>query len=217
MRLFSRKERVFCLLWSFVAMVIGSGAVLVLVMTMNSFTKAPEKEQSGYREMEAAADRKPPKPPEKKKERPRKEHRSETPAAPAPALNTSVSGLSFGLPGLEQFGLGEAMDRMLAKESMSDVVMTAATVDEVPKPLQETRLEYPDRARKRNIEGYVVINMLIDTNGSVTQVRVLEADPPGVFDDITVAWARTLKFTPAYYKGRPVKTWARRRVPFKLS
>jgi len=217
MHVFSRKERLLRTLTAFVSMLIGSGAVMVLVLAMNDVAPEKEKQKTGFKEMDTVQSKRTPKSPRKKPEPRKRETRRESNAAPAPSVSTSISGLSFDLPGMNQFGLGESIDKMLSGDAVNDVVMTAATVDEPPQPLQEGRLTYPDRARRQNIEGYVLINMLIDASGAVEQVKVLESQPPGVFEDVTTEWARGLRFTPAYYKGKPVKTWARRRVPFKLS
>lgn len=217
MDLYSKKERFIRILVALVVMIMGSAAILALVLTMNRLTPEKKEMKTEYQEMSAARKKKPPK---KKKPKPRKQTRPKrniSKAAPAPAISTAISGLQFDLPGMEGFGLDGAVDKMLGEQAVKEMVMTAETVDVVPAPLYEGSLEYPARARRNNQEGFVVINMLIDANGMVEKVKVLESEPMGVFDTATVDWAKNLKFTPAYYNGMPVKTWARRRIPFKLS
>jgi protein TonB len=45
---------------------------------------------------------------------------------------------------------------------------------------------------------------------------VLEASPPGVFDDVAVAGVQTWRFEPAQYRGEAVRVWATQRVRFDL-
>jgi periplasmic protein TonB len=217
MELLSKKERILRGIVAVIMMFIGCAAILVLILAMNSITPKKENPKNEYKEM-ISHKRKPP-PKKKKREKPKRTRpkREISKAAPAPNISTAISGLSFNIPGLEGVGMDEAVDQVLGEKAAENVVMTADTVDVIPKPLHEGRLEYPARARQKNQEGFVVINMLIDAKGNVQTVKVLEAHPIGVFEEATLSWARSLKFTPAYYKGKPVRTWARRRIPFKLS
>lgn len=217
MDLFSRKERLIRLAVAFFVMLLGSAAILALVLTMNSLTPQKKEPKVDYKEMSVAGKKKPPKKKKHKEQKRSRPKRNISKAAPAPVISTAISGLSFDLPGMDGFGLDGAVDKLIGDEAVKDMVMTAETVDVVPAPLFEGSLEYPPRARRKNQEGFVVINMLINSDGIVEKVKVLESEPMGVFDSATVEWARNLKFTPAYYNGKPVKTWARRRIPFKLS
>lgn len=54
------------------------------------------------------------------------------------------------------------------------------------RPLQlvsGTGAVYPPDARTRGVEGYVVVGYDVDTEGRVINARVLEAVPPGVFEE----------------------------------
>ncbi|MBN2531091.1 MAG: energy transducer TonB [Deltaproteobacteria bacterium] len=217
MHLYSKQERLARFAIALLVMILGSAGVLSLVLAMNSLTPPKKEAKVDYKEM-TAAQKKKPKPKKKrreqKKQRPKRTTRK---AAPAPVISTAISGLSFDLPQMEGFGLGEAVDQLIGEQAVKDMVMTPESVDVVPEPVYEGTLEYPARARRNNQEGYVVINMLIGADGAVEKVNVLESVPVGVFDSVTLNWAKNLRFTPAYYNGKPVKTWARRRIPFKLS
>ena len=46
--------------------------------------------------------------------------------------------------------------------------------------------------------------MLIDTDGGVKDLQVLEAQPPGVFEDAALAALRNWTFRPAQYEWRSV-------------
>ena len=72
-------------------------------------------------------------------------------------------------------------------------------------PLSKVEPEYPEKALKENIEGYVILEFDVDTTGSVDNVSVIESDPPDVFDKSAVSAARQFKYTPKYVNGQPVR------------
>jgi protein TonB len=145
-----------------------------------------------------------PKPKPKKKSRPK--------VAP-PALAGAGNGASFGL---EQFEfLADAGEGLLG--TSKKVIMTEDTVDVPPKARYRAPLDYPSYARKRSIEGFVILNMLIGTEGQVEQVKVLEAAPQGVFDQVAMNSANDWQFEAASYQGKKVKVWVRQRITFNLN
>jgi protein TonB len=145
-----------------------------------------------------------PKPKPKKKSRPK--------VAP-PALAGAGNGASFGL---EQFEfLADAGDGLLG--TSKKVIMTEDTVDIPPKARYRAPLDYPSNARKRSIEGFVILNMLIGTEGQVEQVKVLEAEPQGIFDQVAMSSAGDWQFEAASYQGKKVKVWVRQRITFNLN
>jgi protein TonB len=156
------------------------------------------------------------KPPPKRKRRQatRKRRSSSRASRPTVAVSSGLSGPSFGLATLDVQGADELGADLLA--AGDDVVMTESTVDVPPVPSRRTAPSYPARARRDGVEGEVRLSLLIDAGGRVTQARVLDARPPGVFDDAALAAVRSWQFQPARYKGRPVKTWAQQRVAFQL-
>lgn len=63
-------------------------------------------------------------------------------------------------------------------------------------PILKVAPLYPPRASKRNIEGYVIVEYSISENGQVFNVKVIEANPPGVFDQSAIEAARKFKYKP---------------------
>ena len=205
------------LLTSLVSMFFGCALVMSLVILMNSQNEPPKKEQISAKEMMAAPKKK------KKKRRPkqrpkpqRKTLKSRSKPAPVPQLSTALSGMSFGLPTVSGMDLKSMTDKVLGDEAVTDSVMNAASVDERPRPMEQSRPVYPARARSKNIEGYVVLSMLIDKDGRVDGLKVLESEPPGVFDEAAMAAVEGWVFAPAKYKGMPVAMRATQRIPFKI-
>jgi periplasmic protein TonB len=160
-----------------------------------------------------------------KKEKPKPQEvvqKRETPkrrpsrSAPAPllGLDSGLAGMSFGLPGLDasELDLGEGL-----LGDARDTVMTDDSVDVAPRPVMQTPMVYPARAKAGGVTGYVLLSVLIGPTGRVEQVRVLESQPAGVFDDTAVAGVQQWRFEPASYRGENVRVWARQRVRFDLS
>jgi protein TonB len=130
-----------------------------------------------------------------------------------PSLSSSLTGSSFGL-GQFEF-LADGANGLLGDPG--DVVMTEDTVDEVPRASYRPPLKYPDYARKRGIGGYVLLNLLVDKTGAVQDVRLLNSEPVGVFDQVAMESVREWSFDPATYKGSPVKVWVKQRIAFNLN
>ncbi len=56
-----------------------------------------------------------------------------------------------------------------------------------PKVAKQVAPEYPRGAERRNLEGVVTVEFNIDASGAVSDVKVVAADQPGVFDDAAIA------------------------------
>lgn len=195
-------------------MLIGPVIVFGLIILMNRFLgeidKAPPKSTS---EMEVVRQEKPdpPKKIDKPKPKPRPQQARVSP--PLSGLDSSLSGIDMGLLGLGLEGMG-VDESLLGKTGAS--VMTEDSVDTPPQPRSKGIFQYPKAAKQRGIQGHVVLSLLIDTDGSVDKVQVLESVPAGVFDDAAIVGIRSWRFSPAIYQGAPVKTWVKQKIRFGL-
>jgi protein TonB len=205
-------------LFAAAVMVAGSFVVFGSLYYMNEHgTLAPPIEKS-----EAVAfGIKPPesKPkPKRQSERKRQPTKTLTPkAAPAPMLGSALPGLSFNLPRFEASDLGNVGGDMLAAGAAKNMVMSEEAVDKKPVPRKQPSPSFPDKARQRGIEGYVKLNLFITTDGTVEKVRVLEAEPQGIFEESALLAAQSWEFEPAEYNGAPVTGWFKKTVSFKLN
>lgn len=64
---------------------------------------------------------------------------------------------------------------------------------------------YPAQALARGQSGEVRVRVTVDTDGRVTDVLVLSASPPGVFDQAAVKAVRKWRFEPVIKDGRAVE------------
>jgi protein TonB len=80
-----------------------------------------------------------------------------------------------------------------------------------PKP------KYPMRAMSRHIEGWVKIEMTIDTDGRVSNASVAGSEPPGIFDEAALAAIKNCKFKPKMVNGKAVAQRGVKKSSFKLT
>lgn len=198
------------------SMLMGPVLVFGLVILMNKFAgqvdKAPVQEMT-----EISMVKQPPPEPKKivKKIEPKKQPTRTDAPPPFKGLSSSLSGIDLGLFGIDDGGMSGVDESLLGKTG--NAVMTEDLVDVPPKPKSRSAFRYPPAAKKKGIKGYVVLSVLVDTDGSVKQIQVLESSPSGVFDDAALQGVRSWQFEPAKYKGDSVRVWAKQKIRFDLS
>jgi protein TonB len=62
------------------------------------------------------------------------------------------------------------------------------------KPVRKVRIKYPPEAEAKHIEGRVKVRLAVDLSGNVTDVEILLAEPPGVFEEAVLEGVRQYKF-----------------------
>jgi protein TonB len=63
----------------------------------------------------------------------------------------------------------------------------------------------------------VRVRFLVQTDGTVSQVSVLESDPPDVFDQAVLDAVGGWRFEPGVLGGEPVAAWMVTPIVFDLS
>lgn len=77
-------------------------------------------------------------------------------------------------------------------------------------------MEYPKNAAADGTEGWVSLSFVVDAAGKVTNIQVLDASPPRIFNAAaTTALAHT-RYQPVVQNGKPVEVPAKLRLIFKL-
>lgn len=84
-----------------------------------------------------------------------------------------------------------------------------------PRLLREVRADYTDVARRNNVTGEVVLEIVVRRDGTVGDVRVLKRLGSGL-DERAVQAVRQWRFAPARLKGVPVDVIVEVAVEFKL-
>lgn len=84
-----------------------------------------------------------------------------------------------------------------------------------PQLLKEVRADYTDEARRGNVSGEVVLEIIVRRDGTVGDVRILERLGSGL-DQRAVQAVRQWRFAPARMKGVPVDVVVEVAVEFRL-
>jgi periplasmic protein TonB len=75
---------------------------------------------------------------------------------------------------------------------------------------------YPLRAKHRGVQGWVRVRFVVNEDGNVGSVTVIESRPPGVFDRNVVQCVSGWRFKPGTVQGIAVRAWAETTIHFKL-
>lgn len=127
-----------------------------------------------------------------------------------PNMGSMLGGIAMNIPELSFGGFMQDAASLLEQAGGE----SEGNADTPPKVLTRSEMEYPSNAAKEGLHGYVVVNLLIDTDGNVEMVKVLESQPSGVFDAAATRGVKDWKFTPGKNKGKPVKLWAKQKIKF---
>jgi len=200
-------------LFALLSMLFGAVLMMVLVISFNKdVEKKEEVKKDPLRYMKVKKVNQ-----EIKKPKPKpKPKKKSTPKAPLPDLSSMLGGIEMDIPEFELGNIAGNPNDLLG-EIARNAAMSEGTVDTKPRVLSRSPMQYPTGAMKKRIKGYVVINLLIDTDGSIEAAKVLQSAPPGVFDAAALSGIRSWRFAPGKYKGRPVKVWAKQKVRFDFN
>ncbi|NBB78543.1 MAG: TonB family protein [Verrucomicrobia bacterium] len=196
---------------------IGVSGLLFLAIPLTQIFTSYEKSPEEIEALEVAPPppppppEDPPPPPEPEQEEPPPE--LDTPPPPISldqldmALNPGTGGSmagDFALPsfdvqstdlgGLEIFELGD--------------------VDSPPQPRTKIEFSYPSKAKRRGITGVVKVEYVVDENGRVEQINIVDS-PDRSLSNATIEVLERARFQPAEKSGRPVKVRMRAAVPYR--
>jgi len=89
-------------------------------------------------------------------------------------------------------------------------------VESQPEMLKQINPEYPAEAKKKGIEGKVVISTLVDKTGRPAKVEITESSGHKMLDEAALKAAQKAQFKPATQAGGPVAVWVSYTVKFAL-
>ena len=85
--------------------------------------------------------------------------------------------------------------------------------DEAAEPIYTVRGTYPDIARQAGVEGTVVVQALVGTDGRVRDTRIVRSIP--MLNGAAVEAVRQWRFKPAATGAGPVATWVSVPITFR--
>lgn len=194
---------------------VGNGQAQVGARTGVSVAQSRPKAEPRERRPRASAAPVSPPPESDKASRDRREHEprpdpsADDPEAPA-VDGESAGDIAAASGGAPTEPMGPAVPMALLEDPE---YYPARLLDRLPMPLAEVVLQYPDAAAEAEVSGRVVLLLMIDELGVVVDATVIEADPPGYFEEAAIESFREVLFQPAYRHGRAVKS----RLPVEVT
>ncbi|MCY3841347.1 MAG: M56 family metallopeptidase [Gammaproteobacteria bacterium] len=100
-----------------------------------------------------------------------------------------------------------------------DIELTVPLVEETDLlPIVKVAPTYPPQAIEGNVAGSVRLEFSVTASGAVRDPVVLEAEPPGVFDQAALDAVGKFRYKPWVADGEPVEvTGVRNRITFEIS
>ncbi len=129
-------------------------------------------------------------------------------ASSAGSDNGSPAG--SGLGGGKGYGSGGTGRGSGSGSSNGDFRLTQARYRETPRPL------YPEQARAKGQEGRVLLRVLVDREGRSKSVEVSRTSGSETLDRAAIEAIRLWRFSPARYGNKPVESWVRVPIDFRL-
>lgn len=86
--------------------------------------------------------------------------------------------------------------------------------DQDVRPIRVDAPRYPGRAHRRGIEGFAIVEFIVDIRGQTRDVRVIESSPGSVFDGPARDAVEEWEFEPRVVDGRAVSTEIRQTIEF---
>jgi protein TonB len=98
---------------------------------------------------------------------------------------------------------------------LADRYFRRSEVDVPAEPIERGPLVYPEHAFFSRLPGTVRARIYISESGAVDAVELVEAHPPGHFEQAALEALRQVRYQPALLSGRPVKSQKLIEVSFK--
>jgi TonB family protein len=142
------------------------------------------------------------------------EPRMDTSVAAAPGAGRAGGGLGPG----RGTGLGPVIPGPNPNPIPGpDGVYRAGNGVSAPTVVRQVTAEYPLAAMREKIQGIVVVEGVVKTDGTMSDVRVVKSlDSTYGLDDEAVRTAKQWRFTPGTLAGRPVAVLVTIEIQFKL-
>ncbi|MCW7752502.1 energy transducer TonB [Desulfobotulus sp. H1] len=130
------------------------------------------------------------------------------PALPEVSLNWMDTESRVLLPDAADLPVFPAGNSASGEKGLSgSIVYGPGELDEIPYPVHRVIPPFPQAARRQGIrQGRVRLLLEVDSSGRVREIQVLEADPPGYFEGVSVDAVKRWRFTPGKVDGLDVRT-----------
>lgn len=133
---------------------------------------------------------------ERERKEPPKPKKPPMPPQQVAQQNTPMKQISMRLPNITP-------DLSLANKSLlGDAQIGMGFGDGDVIPLVRMPAQYPNKARRRNIEGFVKARLEVNAQGTVDTVEIIDAKPKGIFERSAIRALYKYKFKPQMVNGK---------------
>lgn len=133
---------------------------------------------------------------ERERKEPPKPKKPPVPPQQVAQQNTPMKQISMRLPNITP-------DLSLANKSLlGDAQIGMGFGDGDVIPLVRMPAQYPNKARRRNIEGFVKARLEVNAQGTVDTVEIIDAKPKGIFERSAIRALYKYKFKPQMVNGK---------------
>lgn len=147
-------------------------------------------------------------PPPPNEEAPKEQPQKVVPVVVGISMSSTTANGNFAAP-VGNTMYGKTADKAVKPEEVKAYAapkyMPAYQVDSQPEVAAEFKAQYPEEARRAEIEGSVLLKVTIDTEGRVVDVKVIRGVGYGL-DQAAVDALKRFKFKPAVKSGEAVST-----------
>lgn len=128
----------------------------------------------------------------------------------------SLEALQLNSDNSLTFSVTESGNNEFEGEGLGKLVFDLNEVDKKPVATSKAQPFYPYRAKRRKIEGEVILHIVITAQGRVSEVKVVSAKPAGYFEDAAVKAVKKWKFKPGQVDGENVAVKREQTIKFSL-
>ena len=82
--------------------------------------------------------------------------------------------------------------------------LSAANIRQ-PLPIQRAKPSYPSAARQAGVIGYVLLEFTINKRGSTEDIKIIEANPAGYFEQSALSAMKRLRYRPIKVDGKAIR------------
>lgn len=102
------------------------------------------------------------------------------------------------------------------KAQMPQGLFSTSELDQPLQALVRLPASYPMRARRLGIEGWVKVEFIVTREGRVRDIKVVEAEPKGVFESSVTRSVSQYRFKPGTVDGNTVEVRVVTTIRFKM-
>jgi TonB family protein len=131
-------------------------------------------------------------------------------------VSPSFSGpLSSGV----DFDIAQDLSSLTSQDVVGEAGLTfeAYELDQPPQAVFQVPPPYPFEAREQGVEGAVQVRMLVESDGSVAKVLIIDSRPKGLFEDSVMKSLPQWRFSPGKIEGKTVTAWVVTTIHFDLN